>query len=62
MVTKRRELTDEEIAQKAYEISESPDPGTDEENWYRAERELRAKPTRARKPKSVDEQPVGVEN
>ena len=45
VVTKRREPTDEEIAQKAYEISGSHDPGSDEENWYRAERELRAKPT-----------------
>lgn len=53
MVTKRREPTDEEIAQKAYEISESHDPGSDDENWYRAERELREKP--ARKLKSVGE-------
>ncbi len=34
-------ITDELIARHAYEISESPDSGTPEENWERAERELR---------------------
>ena len=56
MITKKREPTVEEIAQKAYEISESEHPGSDEENWYRAEHELRVKPaTRARKSKALAE-------
>jgi hypothetical protein len=56
VITKKREPTVEEIAQKAYEISESNEPGSDEENWYRAERELSAKPaTRARKSKAAAE-------
>ena len=29
------------IRQRAYEISQGPDAGTPEENWARAERELR---------------------
>jgi hypothetical protein len=29
------------IRQRAYEISQGPDGGTPEENWARAERELR---------------------
>jgi hypothetical protein len=32
---------DEAIAQRAHEISQSPDAGTPEENWLRAVRELR---------------------
>ena len=40
MATVEHELTYDEIARRAYEISESPDCGTDEENWWRAEREL----------------------
>ncbi len=39
----RREITHEQIARRAYEISQSPSAGTPEENWYRAERELRAR-------------------
>ena len=39
----RREVTQEQIARRAYEISQSPTAGTPEENWYRAERELRAR-------------------
>jgi hypothetical protein len=35
------EITHEEIARRAYEIAQSDDAGTDEENWRRAERELR---------------------
>jgi hypothetical protein len=31
---------DEQIRLRAYEISQSPDSGTPEENWHRAEREL----------------------
>ena len=34
------EVTDEQIAARAYEISQSEDAGNDEENWTRAEREL----------------------
>ncbi len=44
MATMRHEATDEEIARRAYEISESDDRGSDVENWWRAERELREKP------------------
>jgi len=32
---------DEAIARRAFEISQSPDAGTPEENWLRAVRELR---------------------
>jgi hypothetical protein len=32
-----------QIARRAYEISQSASAGDDEENWLRAERELRAK-------------------
>jgi hypothetical protein len=35
------EITVEQIRQRAYEISQSPDCGTEEENWHRAEQELR---------------------
>jgi len=35
------EITDEAIARRAYEISESDESGTPEENWVRAECELR---------------------
>jgi hypothetical protein len=33
---------EDEIATRAYEISESSEAGTPEENWLRAEREMRA--------------------
>jgi len=33
--------TPEQIAKRAYEISQSGRGGTQDENWYRAERELR---------------------
>lgn len=36
-------LTDDEIALRAYEIFESGESGTDEENWLRAEAELRGR-------------------
>jgi hypothetical protein len=49
MATMPLELTDEEIARRAYEISESEDRGTDEENWFRAEQELRARSSGAPK-------------
>jgi hypothetical protein len=35
-------ITDEQIAARAYEISQSEDAGSDEENWARAERKLRS--------------------
>ena len=41
MVTKHVAPTDEEIARKAYEISESTESGSDDENWHRAEQTLR---------------------
>jgi hypothetical protein len=33
------------IARRAYEISQSDDAGTDDENWRRAEAELRDRPS-----------------
>lgn len=35
------EVTEEAIRRRAHEISERDDSGTPEENWQRAERELR---------------------
>jgi DUF2934 family protein len=35
------EITQEMIAERAYHISESGEGGTDDENWLRAEAELR---------------------
>jgi hypothetical protein len=35
------EVTDEMIAERAYHISQSGEGGSDEENWHRAEAELR---------------------
>ncbi len=35
------EITQEMIAERAYDISQSGEGGTDEENWHRAEAELR---------------------
>jgi hypothetical protein len=37
----RDEPTRDRIEQRAYELSQSDDAGTPEENWRRAERELR---------------------
>lgn len=34
------EPSQEAIARRAYEISQGESPGSDEENWRRAEREL----------------------
>jgi hypothetical protein len=39
------EPTREAIAARAYEIAHGEDGGSEEENWLRAERELRAEPT-----------------
>jgi DUF2934 family protein len=35
------EITQEMVAERAYHISQSGEGGTDEENWHRAEAELR---------------------
>ena len=35
------EITQEMIAERAYHISQTPEGGTDEENWHQAEAELR---------------------
>ena len=37
-----RTVTHEMIAKRAYEISQSPQRGSDFENWVRAERELKS--------------------
>lgn len=37
-----RKPTQQEVARKAYEIYKSGKGGSDLENWFRAERELRA--------------------
>jgi hypothetical protein len=39
----RREVTHDQIARRAFEISQSGTGGSPEENWFRAERELRAR-------------------
>jgi hypothetical protein len=38
-----RTITHEMIARRAYEISQSPQRGSDFENWVRAERELKSR-------------------
>ena len=38
-----RQVTQEQIARRAYEIFKSGTGGTPEDNWFRAERELRAR-------------------
>jgi hypothetical protein len=38
----QRALDEQAIRSRAYEISQSERAGTPEENWYRAEQELRA--------------------
>jgi hypothetical protein len=40
--TPEESVTDEMIAKRAYELSQSEEGGTPEENWAQAERELRA--------------------
>jgi hypothetical protein len=37
----KREITHQMIAEKAYEISQTGYGGSPDENWFRAERELR---------------------
>ena len=39
----RRDVTHEQVARRAYEIFKSGSGGTPEDNWFRAERELRAR-------------------
>jgi hypothetical protein len=43
--TQAPEVTSEEIAARAYEISQSDAAGTEEENWLRAEQELHGRAT-----------------
>ena len=38
-----RQVTHEQIAKRAYEISQSPQRGSDFDNWVRAERELKSR-------------------
>jgi hypothetical protein len=38
-----RQITHEQVARRAYEIFKSGTGGTPEDNWFRAERELRAR-------------------
>jgi hypothetical protein len=45
MSEQRHEPTYDEIARRAYEISESDEAGSEEDNWRRAEAELRGKGT-----------------
>jgi len=40
---RKRQPDRDEVARRAYEISQSEESKTDEENWARAERELRDK-------------------
>ena len=37
----KKQITHEMIARRAYEISQSPQCGSEFDNWLRAERELR---------------------
>jgi|tagenome__1003787_1003787.scaffolds.fasta_scaffold8202020_1 hypothetical protein len=41
MSEQEREVTNEAIARRAHEIAESGEGGSDDDNWHRAERELR---------------------
>lgn len=40
-----QDVSEEMIRQRAYEISEQEEAGTPDENWERAERELRGEPS-----------------
>ena len=46
---RRREVTWDAIAQRAYAISQSDSAGSPDENWLRAELELRQAPTPGRR-------------
>jgi hypothetical protein len=50
MPTLELEVTQEDIARRAHEISQSDECGSDEENWHRAGRELRGEPDGASHP------------
>jgi hypothetical protein len=39
------QVSHDEIAQRAYEIAHGPEGGSEEENWLRAEQELRSRST-----------------
>jgi hypothetical protein len=41
--TAEQPVSREEIARRAYEIAHGPEAGSDEENWLRAEQELRSR-------------------
>jgi hypothetical protein len=43
--TQGRPVNEDAIKRRAYEISQSESAGTPEENWHRAERELRESTT-----------------
>jgi hypothetical protein len=42
-VIARRDVTHDQVARRAYEIFKSGSGGSTEDNWFRAERELRAR-------------------
>jgi hypothetical protein len=39
--TRRKKVTDQDVAARAYEISQTDGGGSSDENWLRAEQELR---------------------
>jgi hypothetical protein len=43
--TAEGQVSHDEIAQRAYEIAQGPEAGSDDENWLRAEQELRGRST-----------------
>lgn len=53
----QREVAHHEIARRAHEISQSDESATDEENWHRAERELRREPS-ASSPAAAAKRPL----
>ena len=64
MPTLELEVTDDDIARRAHEISESDGHGTDEENWHRAVLELRGEPggssqDASGQPAGRNDEPVG---
>jgi hypothetical protein len=61
------EISEDEIARRAYEISQSAECGSDEDNWHRAQRELRetingtgASPRGRRRPRANEGAPVST--
>ena len=51
MATTQPEVTYDEIARRAYEISQSQECGSDDENWWRAEQELSGPPAVIARPR-----------